>query len=353
MKEVRTVFLIVGGTIGAGFISGAELVRFFHTQTFFFPVLFSSLLFALICAYFLRLGKICGGYDGAMKALFGRAGGAVKTAVALFSLVPAAGMLAGLDALCPPIRPALSLCGLLLTAAVLSKGTGGISFVNLILVPLLLLFVFTAGSGGKAFFSPALPKTAGFGGLFYAGMNAFLIAPVLMDEGRTVRRPLLCAFFAAAIVAAGALTILGCVFREGGEAIGAEMPFLFVMRGKKIFFAAVALAIFTSLAASLYPLLCVCDGFRKKKTAKAIVLFAAFGCSRLGLGGIVGILYPVEGIAGLLFSAVCILDQYFFEKRHKKVHPGGKRAEDDRRAHHEVELKDLPAVDDQISESGL
>ena len=61
MGILEGALFIVGGAIGAGFISGAELVRFFHTQNFFLPVLLSCLLFFAQCALFLSLGKRHGG----------------------------------------------------------------------------------------------------------------------------------------------------------------------------------------------------------------------------------------------------------------------------------------------------
>ena len=56
MGIVRAAFFIVGTSIGAGFISGAELVRFFRGEQFLLPVILSSVLFSLLVFVFLRLG---------------------------------------------------------------------------------------------------------------------------------------------------------------------------------------------------------------------------------------------------------------------------------------------------------
>lgn len=356
MKTLRGAVIVIGGTIGAGFISGAELVRFFHTQNIIFPIFVSSFLFALFAALLLLIGRKHGGYDGTLRALFKGAAPALKTMIALASFVPCAGMLAGLDALWPESAPLLSLCGLALSCAVLRRGTKGISSVNLLLVPILLGFVFLCGRGEKMFTCPSAGPDYGMGNaVLYASMNALLLLPVLLDAGKDVPHPFVASALAGVLIAAGAATILGCIYREGASAFNAEMPFLYVMRGKTVFSVAVALAIFTSLAASLFPLLETAKGLlgKKRYAAKGGILLAAFLFSRLGLKDIVTYLYPAEGILGLVVVLLCVFNEYLFEKHHKKVHPRGKQAQDGGGAHHEVELEHLPAVHDQIAEPRL
>lgn len=354
MGIVRGTLFIVGTSIGAGFLSGAELVRFFRGERFFLPVLVSCALFFAMCLLYLHLGKKYGGYRSAMKILCGRGAPAVYGVVFLCAFIPSAGMLAGLDALLPSLSPLLSLAGIALAAGFLWKGMKGISALNLILVPALLIFVFVGGRGEVSYFYPVLPEgTGGFaGGTVYAGMNAFLAAPVLMDAGKEMKKILPTALFSSLIVAASAMCILGRIYREGAGAIGAEMPFLYVMRGRKIFFVAVACAILTSLVSALYPLVGLCDGFtgRKKYAAKGAVLLAAFALSRVGLSGIVRYFYPLLGCVGLVFSTFCVLNDQLFQKHHKKVHTRGKYAENTSCGHHEIEFKHLPAVNDKVSE---
>ena len=186
------------------------------------------------------------------------------------------------------------------------------------------------------------------------GLNVLLLLPVLLDAGAETQRPVCAALIASAAVALCAVWVLGSVRRAGSGAMNAEMPFLAVAGGNGFFTVAVSFAILTSLASALYPLLGICKVFRGKKqiAAKSAVLLAAFLLSRLGLSGVIGILYPVEGVIGLFVSAVWVLYEHFFEQNHEKVHPRGEHAEDTGRAHHKVELKDLPAVHDEIPEAG-
>lgn len=348
MGILRGAFFIVGSTIGAGFITGAELVRFFGADRFLLPLFFSCSLFSALCVLYLRLGKKYGGFRGVMK-LFGRGEKIVGFVFYLCAFISSAGMLAGLDALLPECSPLLSVLGLLLSVFFLGKGTDGVSKLNLILVPLLLFFVFFFC--GKLVFSYPRGGT-GEDVFLYAGMNAFFLAPVLMDAGGEMDHPAVSSVFAAGIVFLAAVCILGSVYREGANALNAEMPFLKVAKGK-IFSVAVGVAILTSLISSLYTPISACNAFggKKKTAAKGGVLLAAFCLSRIGLKGIVDLLYPFIGGAGLFFSALCILYDQLFEKHHKRIHSRREHAEDARRAHHKVKFKYLPAVHDEISEA--
>ena len=354
MGLIKTALLIIGTSIGAGFLSGAELVRFFRCENFLPPVLLSSGVFFLLTSLFLLLGRRHGGYDGAVDDLFKRGAPAVNTTLSLLAFIPCAGMLAGLDALAPKLAPFLSLGGLVLVLVFLRKGMKGISALNAVLVPVLVGFVFFSACGGLAFTYPAQSRFSGWG-IVYAGLNAFLAAPVLMDAGKTAKKPILSSVLAAAIVALCAVCVLGVVTREGESALSAELPFLFAMRESKLFYAASALAILTSLGSSLYPLLRLAEGLkgRAKNAAKGMILLAAFAFSRFGLKGIVGIFYPLMGCLGLIFSLICVFDEYFFQKHDEEVHRRRKQAENTGRAHHKVKLKYLTAVHDEVSKPRL
>ena len=109
---MNTTLFIVGTVIGAGFISGAELVRFFPCEAFLIPTLLSAALLCAMTVFFLYLGRVHGGYRGCVLALFGKGAPVVFVLVTCSCFVTAAGMLAGLDALLPSLKPLLSILGL-------------------------------------------------------------------------------------------------------------------------------------------------------------------------------------------------------------------------------------------------
>ena len=350
MNTIRTALFLIGTSIGAGFITGAELVRFF-SEGYLPALLLSCLCYFGACAFFLSLGKKYGGYPGAMRALFGRGAPVAETVFLAIAFVPCAGMLAGLDALLPDVQPLASLGGLMVVLLFTARGTKGISLLNTCLVPLLLAFVFYYGRGAFAFSQP-LSGEGALNALLYAGMNVAFAVPVFCEMGKSVRRPALSSGIAVFLIFLSAVCILSSVFRAGDGAVGAEMPFLQAVHGNKIFFAAVACAVLTSLASSVYPLLSACGKLRgaKKYAATAAVLLAAFAVSRVGLTDVIRVLYPAVGAFGAAFSAFCIFHEYFFKKYHEKVHSRRQHAEDKGRAHHKVKFKHLPAVDDEVSQ---
>lgn len=347
----------MGTCIGAGFVSGAELVRFFGADAFFLPVFLSSLVFCFLLVLSLTLGKRYGGYEGVTRALFGRFSLCVRIIILFVSLVPCAGFLAGFDALLPQYKPLLSVIGLVVVSLFVGKGMKGVGILNAVLVPALLLFIFCYGNLNQAFALFVPDKINGFfGGTLYAGMNTFLALPVLMDAGKDMKCPKLSAALAALFIGLCALFVLGAVSKCGEGAVRSDMPFLFVMRGNILFYVAAALAIATSLASVLYPLFSVCEragGRVKKYAARLTVMLAAFLLSRVGFSSIIGYFYPILGILGLCFSVFCIFHEYFFKQHDEKVHTRRQHAQKKGRAHNEVELKHLPAVDDQITEPRL
>ena len=62
MGILRLTFFLVGCVLGAGFVTGAELVRFFG-KSYLPAFALSCLVFAAGCAFFLSLGKKYGGSD--------------------------------------------------------------------------------------------------------------------------------------------------------------------------------------------------------------------------------------------------------------------------------------------------
>ena len=230
----------------------------------------------------------------------------------------------------------------------------GVGILNAVLVPALLLFIFCYGDIGQVFSCVIPIKLNGFfGGTLYAGMNTFLALPALMDAGKEMKHPKVSAVLASVFIGACALFVLGAVFKGGMGAVCSEMPFLYVMQGNVLFYIAAALAIATSLASTLYPLFSACENVRdnrKKHAARLIIMLAAFGLSRMGLSRIVTYFYPILGILGLFFSVFCIFHECFFKKYDEKVHSRRQKAQKEGSAHHKVELKHLPAVDDEISQ---
>lgn len=350
MGTIRAALFIVGTTVGAGFLTGAELMRFFGSGGYLFALLLSCTLYFVNGVLFITLGRRYGGCQGAMCALFGRAGKAIYYLLLAVSFFPCAGMIAGLDALLPTYAPLPSVLGLALVVFFLCHGLKGVGVLNTALVPFLLALVVLTGSGGISlcYFS----FSDGVNAMLYAGMNTAFAAPALMDAGCEIRKPPhACALAAGCIFVCG-VCILGGIARLGESALTSPMPYLTVIEGRRVFTVAVACSVLTSLSSALYPLFMACDRLGKQKNAaKCIVLLAAFVLSRIGLERVIDIFYPVAGMIGVAFSAVCIFDEYLFQQYHKRIHSCRQKAQNKGCAHHEIQLEYLTAIDYEISES--
>ncbi len=361
---------LVGTVVGAGFISGAELVRFFPAEGFLPCLIVAAGLFALCFWGLYRLGAARGGYAGALRALFGPLAGAVRAFVLACSLVLCASMLAGLNAVAAEgfgLRtkfPAAALLALLPLSLFSRKGVRGLYIVNLALVPLILAFLalFAPVLGQTPFVCPRDGFSALGGTVLYVGMNAFLAAPVVCDAGAKGGRGGAGCLLAAGLIGLCAAVVLGAVAAEGTNALRAEMPFLYaVARTQALglaFSAVSACGIVTTLFSSYYPLHCAAGG-RHARAKRAAALAAAFALSLCGLRRIVRLVYPLIGGAGALFFALLavrgarslagapdapeipaasalpgslpggarsLLHKKFFGQRHERVHAGGKDA---------------------------
>ena len=366
-------FALTGSVIGAGFISGAELVRFFPSQGFLPYIAAAALLFFGCFFLLFECGRRYGGFAGTVQAVFGRRAALVRAAVLVGSFVTCGSMLAGLAALAGEgfglgaWRYLVSLAGVLLVFALAHAGMRGLFAVNLVLVPAILLFLafYAAAPGAEAYVrQPA--QTDAFGGmvrvLLYVSMNVFLAAPVACDAGAACggrgTGGAGCAL-AAGLVGFGAAVVLANI-AAAGDALYAEMPFLRAVGAggaAGVVFAAVsACGIFTTLIASYYPLHNLFGGKKRAPLGRALLCACMFLFSLFGLTHIVRFVYPLIGGAGLAFLAACafslrrsFFDEQFFRQRDKRVHARRQHAQDHRRRHHKVEAEHLPAVDDKVA----
>ena len=141
----EALFTAVGTVIGAGFVSGRELLQFFGC--FRLPDLcFAGALFFGGFFLFLKLGGKFGGFEGALAGVFGKFAPAVKGILLFGSFVSCAGMLSAADALLPKAAPFLSLVFLALSCAVSERGLSGIGK--------------SACFSSPSFFSPSSPSSS-------------------------------------------------------------------------------------------------------------------------------------------------------------------------------------------------
>ncbi len=352
MKEsVKTTFTIIGTVIGAGFISGRELVRFFGGRAFLPILCLTAVLFFLYLYLLLKTGRKYRSFTVFLKKRFKRFAPVVQVLFLVCSFVILTAMLAGINAIEPQFSPYISILTAILCFFIAKKGINGVNILNTVLVPVILIYVITSLFIAGNFSFAQNAQNTGMGALFswlYVSMNMLLSAPVIVDCGGKVIKKGGAAFAAASasavIVFCMALILSAIAATEGaGERV---MPLLFVLKEGKLFMLISFFGIVTTLISSYYPLHIALEGKKYKDAARLFLLAAASFCAVWGLEKIVEIIYPALGVFGTLFLFAILFDCKFFHKYDQKIHNAGKRTQDKGRRHNQVKFKHLPAVDD-------
>ena len=318
-NSLKIAFIIIGTVIGAGFISGKEIIRFFGGGFLLPSSYFCALLFFLFTYLLLTLGNKYGGFAAGTHAVFGKTDAALETVLLFASLIIVGAMLAGVDSLMlsqfgiPKSFPLASFVSMVAAYFITGKGVKGLAAVNFILVPVMIAVILSFLS-----FKGNIQVQKEYSGadsgavmtLFYVSMNIFLSAPVLLELGAANDKK---SFAAAGGIAAVVISV--CVFLivsgikyEGANAENAEMPLLYLFGKVKYFSAVFSLVvffgIFTTLLSSYFPLFNYASRFKRKRVLDFVILIMAFAVSRLGLDKIVLYLYPVLGFLGFLYVAL-------------------------------------------------
>ena len=298
-------FVFCGAVLGAGFLSGGELVGFFGSRSFL-CLLISGTLFFMGFAFI-------GGADDRF----------LKYALMVADGVFAAAMLSGLDTIIWQTGvlngfPVVSVLSLVAFHFFLSESIGKLEKANCILMPLSVIIIFAAAVIAKPITAPrqnADVKDA-VNAVLYACMNIFVALPSTMlaakNKGKSVK--ITAAFLFSAFFVAFAYLILSV-------SPPTALPLIDMARGTPLYFAlvvAVFIGSYTSLVCYLYPL----KSLIAEKTAKTkrrsgycfLLYLILFSLSRAGISAIIKYCYPLVGALGVF----AVIKSFFCIKRTAK-----------------------------------
>ena len=327
---------MLGAIIGAGFISGAELVGFFGTENFVVLAIVSTVLTAITLSFIFFVFKKNENNPQTVENLFGEKK-FYEFSTCFASYVFTASMLAGLDSLWNSLgvlygAPVFSVLAMLLISVFSRYDIKGLEKLNLVLMPIVLIVVnfliFTNLSlNFETNYTVSIGQTMNV--FLYVFMNAFISLPVMRASAKGKNRK--CLFIASIIVSliigVEMLLILSAV--KGANVNNADMP-LFVAINKKgfsyLFFISLFIGTFTSAFSAYYT---AYVSSKSKGGSFGTVLSAIFTLilSRLGLHHIVKYLYPIIGGLGALFvikSLVGIKKQSYADNKRNHKNFGGK-----------------------------
>lgn len=310
------VFLITGTIIGAGFITGAELIVFFGTENFLLSVIITTILIAVVLLITFKTIKRKENDEHALKRLLG-GNRFYNVSTCFTSLVFTSSMLAGIDALFNTVTnlggfQIASLIVIFLISLFSKFGAKGIEKLNFVLMPLIIFAVnFLIIVKGKKLVCSAiaLSPSSITKAFLYVYINIFVALPIMKEtsKNKSIKTLTIASIVVALVVGAQAYIILSVV-AEGGGKLSVDMPLYFALFNgcfSLIFFLAIIFACLTSAFSAYYPLYC----FAKKKGGNfgvAIVSLVTVVISKLGLNKLISIAYPIIGGLGVLFFVRCL-----------------------------------------------
>lgn len=297
---------MLGTIVGAGFMSGKEPISYFGGES----PLISSLIVGVI--FFLVL----------MVVFFDESNfGLPIIPVILALLTVCASLLASIDALSVVLGfdkrlPLFSILTLIFCPLICGGGIKRLEQVNLILTPLLIIFVVIAliltpqnsANNSASFLTPlkAIP---------FVLTNLFLALPVLKESAKRVnkKQKIITAILVSIMLSFILFVVLSLCAKNGAE--NYDLPIIHFINGKLYFLTLICLSVatLTSVFALYYPLHHYFNsGFGKSGSVILILFLAIF--SRLGVSKIIEWGYPLISIFGAVYLVRAIIQIIRYKK---------------------------------------
>jgi len=336
------VMAIVGAIIGAGFVSGKEIVSFFGGTGYYALILLMlvAILFFLVLYVFAKLGKIIKpkNISDITTAMFGRGGVFVDFGFILSTFITLSSMLAGSDSIGQIMFGAnYNFCYIgILTAMIVTLivfwGLKYIYKITDIILPIMLIlilfavFIFILSQPRQVATYAVVGKNA-FSAIIYVFlyvfMNTFSNIFIVAKSGQFLYKKQV---GLASVVTSLVLTILVglilvAILHGGDEIFTSDMPMLAVANSISVVFGviysfALWLAIFTTICVAAYTIVQWLNQYINSKFICAVItLSLGFIFSRFGFATIVDIFYPIEGI----FGGVFIVYTFVFYLKNKNL----------------------------------
>lgn len=318
----KTVLTIAGTVIGAGFISGREIVTFFYGyNAVLSSAVFSVLFFIATIILFFDTDYVNSKYFAAAKPL-----------IYIGDLVLCAGMLSALNEIYNSVFPfmnetfILPVITLIVSNVIVSGGIEGLKSANTFLTPVIIVIaVFSVvyiGFDDVTVFSAVSPVNL----CSYVGLNVFTSCLVFAEIGKKTQKKtkFLAAFIVSVLLGALIFMILSAFSSADKSILDADMPLLSYMKGNGafsvVFFVALVFGIVTTLISCHCPLYALVKTEKLNFLTQACLSILIFMISRLGFYGIVSSVYPVMGAIGFIYIFItCVLKAIFPPKQRKNT----------------------------------
>lgn len=331
---MKLAAIYIGTVIGAGFASGREIIEFFaiYGRRGILGMVVSGLLFSLVGA--LLLMKIyknkISSFNQLVSKIFGEKLGFLIDTIIAFSLYTGFSiMISGSGAIFQEELGLPYTLGIVIMAGlsflVFLFSLEGLSFINSILVPLLIVgILFTSiyiGNREGYNFSNVEGISIGKKGNFissafiYVGSNSLIILVVfssLLPLIKDKKTALLAGLAGGSILGILGLAILGVSLIYYNEIANLDIPMLRVssyigLKYRKAYGLVLWIAMFTTALANGFGFMERLGDRKRKIFLTGLFCLSAVPLARLGFSNLVGFLYPVFGFIGVLIMGGVLL----------------------------------------------
>lgn len=319
---LKTIFVIIGTVIGAGFASGQEINLFFNKygKLGILGMIISSLLTGIIIykVFTIIKYKKIHTYSELLQTTNKKLATIMKYIIQAFLLVSFYIMVAGFSAYFNQEYKILIYIPAIIMAVLcyftFKSDTKGIICINTVLIPILCIFICYLGIKNLNFtinyFENNFNNNYNFGWLFssilYASYNSILLIPILIELAKYVNKEKNIKILS--ICCGSILVILGLILffllaREN-YIQNIELPMIEITRQfgtiySTIYGIIILIAIFTTAISSGY-------GFLKNlpkekyKIATIIICISSIIIAPIGFSKLVSFLYPIFGVLGII-----------------------------------------------------
>lgn len=305
------IFTIIGSIIGAGFISGREILSFFSGCNIIATAIFLFFLFT----FFIYQSLIISDSDNILKPFY-------LPFLLVASLIILSGMISALNVVFCDLFNLEKNLFFGITFAILSyftirNGIGVFVKISLYFVPFIIIFLIIVFIYyDKDLLSYNLINSILIKSVGYSGLNVFLSNSLLKSIGKntTKKQAIIIAIITSFILIFLLVVIFSITNGKGLSVTNSPMPILSLVSDNRafkiIYYVISIIAILSTLISSHYTLVDFFNGFKHKKIANALILLLAFAISQLGFYRIIDKIYPFLGFLG----AVYIFIAYFLSK---------------------------------------
>ncbi len=314
----KTVFLLLGAIIGAGFASGKEIFLFFGSFSLncLVVIILAGALFFALSFLFLRVGA-SENYKKFQKSRFYNV---FDFIIVFFIAITASVMMAGFQDAFGFVATFISILFAIFMA---TSGVKVLKVASVVIVPILILGILyicvkasVAGQTSEVYYPNFAYLKAGQ----YIGMNIFLATEVLTADGKNLNKK---EAFSASLIASLILVIMIILsviaFRCYGVTESEAMPMLNMAKSVGeveyyVFMLVLWCGIFTTLASSLFSLKQkVITRLKLKDSFLVLISMFCYVLSVLGFEKIVELFYPLEGYVGLVYSVVTFVFVFWLQ----------------------------------------